>query len=135
VPPLVFAFFDPVKETYVTCGALRSRSRSKAGGPECRNSSGGCSHIGRADINGGRYPCANSKATGHLYQLIDLGRIRSFTPIYARPVFWIAQLASFILLLGFVGWKIRQAKIDNLEATHRSVATGIRRASAEITAR
>jgi len=46
----------------------------------------------------------------------DLGRVRSFTPIYARPAFWMAQLAPLILLLGFVGWKIRQAKIDNRDA-------------------
>ncbi|PYL14973.1 MAG: hypothetical protein DME30_12265 [Verrucomicrobia bacterium] len=51
-----------------------------------------------------------------LYQMSDLGRVRSFTPIYARPVFWIAQLGPLILLLGFVGWKIRQAKIDNRDA-------------------
>src|SRR5438046_3726466 len=46
----------------------------------------------------------------------DLGCVRSFTPSYERPVFWIAQLVPLILLLGFVGWKIRQAKIDNRDA-------------------
>ena len=45
--------------------------------------------------------------------MADLGRVRSFAPIYARPIFWVAQLVPLILLLGFVGWKIRQAKIDN----------------------
>ena len=35
---------------------------------------------------------------------------------FARPIFWIAQLAPFILLLGFAGWKIRRAKIDNRDA-------------------
>src|SRR5207302_790851 len=61
-------------------------------------------------------PASTAKPQDILYQLTDLGRVRSFTPIYARSVFWIAQLAPFILLLGFIGWKIRQAKIDNLEA-------------------
>ena len=51
-----------------------------------------------------------------MYQLNDLGRVQSFAPIYERPAFWIAQLAPLILLLGFIGWKIRKAKIDNLEA-------------------
>jgi hypothetical protein len=46
----------------------------------------------------------------------DLGRVRSFTSIYQRPVFWMAQLAPLILLLGFVGWQIRKAKIDNRDA-------------------
>jgi hypothetical protein len=48
--------------------------------------------------------------------MTDLGRVRSFTPVYARPIFWVAQLAPLILLLGFIGWKIRQAKIDNRDA-------------------
>jgi len=56
-----------------------------------------------------------------LYQLNDLGRVQSFAPIYERPAFWIAQLAPLILLFGFIGWKIRQTKIDNLEA--KRVAT------------
>jgi hypothetical protein len=51
-----------------------------------------------------------------LYQLNDLGPVRSFDPIYTRPWFWIAQLGPLILLIGFVGWKIRQGKIDNREA-------------------
>jgi len=40
--------------------------------------------------------------------------------MYARPTFWIAQLAPLILLLGFIGWKIRQAKIDNRDAQRRA---------------
>ena len=46
----------------------------------------------------------------------DLGRVGSFLPIFGRGIFWIAQIAPLILLLGFVGWKIRQAKIDNRDA-------------------
>src|SRR5204862_4615893 len=42
--------------------------------------------------------------------------VRSFAPIYERRVFWIAQLAPLLLLFAFVGWKIRQAKIDNRDA-------------------
>jgi len=48
-----------------------------------------------------------------LYQMTDPGRVRSFAPIYERNVFWLAQLGPLILLFAFVGWKLRQAKIDN----------------------
>src|SRR5262249_7371661 len=51
-----------------------------------------------------------------LYQMSALGRLRSLTPTYPRPAISMAQLAPLILLLGFVGWKIRQAKIDNRDA-------------------
>jgi len=51
-----------------------------------------------------------------LYQLNERGRMQSFTPLYVRPIFWIAQLIPLLALLGFAGWKIRQARIDNRDA-------------------
>src|SRR5207244_10939144 len=61
-------------------------------------------------------PSQTAKPADILYQLTDVGRVRSFSPIYARPVFWIAQLAPLILLLGFVGWKIGLTTLDTSEA-------------------
>src|SRR6266436_196033 len=119
VPPLVFAFFDPIKENYVT---LRSDAVpiQVAGGaapaPSAAKAPAVAATSATPAATVGVTPAPTAKPQDILYQLTDLGRVRSFTPIYARPVFWIAQLAAFILLLGFVGWKIRQAKIDNLEA-------------------
>ena len=51
-----------------------------------------------------------------LYQLTERGRVQSFTPLYVRPIFWMAQLIPLLVLLGFAGWKIRQVRIDNREA-------------------
>jgi hypothetical protein len=51
-----------------------------------------------------------------LYQLSDFGRAQPFTPLYARPVFWTAQLVPLFALLGLAGWKVRQAKIGDREA-------------------
>jgi hypothetical protein len=118
VPPLVFAYFDPVKENYVT---LRSTAVpiQVEGGAAPAPSAATAPAVSATSV--GVTPAPTGKPQDILYQLTDLGRVRSFTPIYARPVFWIAQLAPFILLLGFIGWKIRQAKIDNLEA-HRTAA-------------
>ncbi len=117
VPPLVFAFFDPVKENYVTLRSTAVPIQVEGGaGPSAATAPAVAATSAAPTSTVGVTPAPTAKPQDILYQLIDLGRIRSFTPIYARPVFWIAQLASFILLLGFVGWKIRQAKIDNLEA-------------------
>ena len=117
VPPLVFAFFDPVKENYVTLRSTAVPIQVEGGaGPSAATAPAVAATSAAPTSTVGATPAPTAKPQDILYQLIDLGRVRSFTPIYARPVFWIAQLASFILLLGFVGWKIRQAKIDNLEA-------------------
>src|SRR5438046_10438555 len=42
--------------------------------------------------------------------------MRSFMPLSVLQVFWIAQLLPLLALLGFAGWKIRQARIDNRDA-------------------
>src|SRR5437667_626915 len=117
VPPLVFAYFDPVKENYVTLRSTAVPIQVEGGaGPTAATAPAVAATSAAPTSTVGVTPAPTAKPQDILYQLIDLGRVRSFTPIYARPVFWIAQLASFILLLGFVGWKIRQAKIDKLEA-------------------
>src|SRR5438067_11715086 len=117
VPPLVFAYFDPVKENYVTLRSTAVPIQVEGGaGPSAATAPAVAATSAAPTSTVGVIPAPTAKPQDILYQLIDRGRVRSFTPIYARPVFGIAQLASFILLLGFVGWKIRRAKIDNLEA-------------------
>jgi hypothetical protein len=119
VPPLVFAYFDPVKENYVTLRSTAVPIQVEGGAaavPSAATAPAVSATSTPPTTTVGVTPAPTGKPQDILYQLTDLGRVRSFTPIYARPVFWIAQLAPFILLLGFVGWKIRQAKIDNLEA-------------------
>ena len=119
VPPLVFAYFDPIKENYVTLRSDAVPIQVEGGtalAPSAAKAPAVAATSATPTATVGVTPASTAKPQDILYQLTDLGRVRSFTPIYARPVFWIAQLAPFILLLGFIGWKIRQAKIDNLEA-------------------
>ena len=116
VPPLVFAYFDPVKENYVT---LRSNSvpiQVEGGAAPTASAATAAATAAAPTATVAITPAPTAKPQDILYQMTDLGQIRSFTPIYQRPVFWMAQLAPLILLLGFVGWKIRQAKIDNRDA-------------------
>jgi hypothetical protein len=116
VPPLTFAYFDPVKEDYVT---LRSDPLSIAvegsAAPAPAVAAAPASPTQSAP-NGAVSPAPASKPADILYQLDDLGQIRSFVPVYARPVFWIAQIVPLIALLGFAGWKIRQKKSGDRES-------------------
>ena len=118
VPPLVFAYFDPIKENYVTL-------RSDAVPIQVEGGAAPAPTVAAAPAPAiSPTPATTTAATAAptakpqdiLYQMSDLGRVRSFTPICQRPVFWMAQLAPLILLLGFVGWQIRKAKIDNRDA-------------------
>ena len=124
VPPLSFAYFDPVKENYVT---LRSDpipiQVEGVTAPAPNVAAASAASVAPAT------PAPSAKPADILYQLNDLGRVRSFAPIYARSTFWIAQLVPLFALLGFSGWKIRRAKIDNREA--RRVA-GLQQESAEL---
>jgi hypothetical protein len=111
VPPLAFAYFDPLKEDYVT---LRSDSVpiQVEGNPIA---AGAAAPAAQAPATQPR-PAPSAKPQDVLYQLTDWGRTQSFAPIYTQPVFWASQLVPFFALLGFAGMRIRQAKIDNREA-------------------
>src|SRR5216110_1505392 len=112
IPLLAFSYFDPAKEQYVT---LRSD-------PIAINVQGGALPAPAPVASqpaASTMPAAASAAAAKqdiLYQLNERGRMQSFTPLYARPIFWIAQLIPLLALLGFAGWKIRQARIDNRDA-------------------
>src|SRR5438094_1053953 len=112
IPILAFSYFDPAKEQYVT---LR-------GDPIAINVQGGAVPAPAPVASqpaASTMPAAASAAAAKqdiLYQLNERGRMQSFTPLYARPIFWIAQLIPLLALLGFAGWKIRQDKIDNRDA-------------------
>ena len=52
-----------------------------------------------------------------MYQLTERSTVaQSFAPLYARRLFWTVQLVPLLALIGFAGWKIRQARINNREA-------------------
>ena len=119
VPPLIFAYFDPSKENYVT---LRSDAvpiqveGGAAPAPSVAVAPAAAAKSATPATTAAATATPTAKPQDILYQMTDLGRVRSFTPIYARPGFWMAQLVPLILLLGFAGCKIRQAKIDNRDA-------------------
>jgi len=119
LPLLAFSYFDPVKEQYVT---LHSEPIpiNVEGGAAVASSAGGAPPGSATPATAAR--AASPAATANkpqdiLYQLTELPKKAvSFAPIYTRNVFWAAQVFPLLALIGFAGWKIRRARIDNREA-------------------
>ena len=114
LPPLVFSYFDPVKENYVT---LRSDAMpitvegGAAPAPAVVASQPGPA----ATVAASAKP--SPKPQDILYQLTERPKVaQSFTPLYSRPLFWTAQLVPLLALLGLIGWKATQARRENREA-------------------
>ena len=114
LPPLVFSYFDPVKESYVT---LRSDAMPIAveGGaapaPAVVASQPGSATTVAASVK------PSPKPQDILYQLTERPKVaQSFTPLYARPLFWTAQFVPLLALLGLIGWKATQLRRQNREA-------------------
>jgi hypothetical protein len=115
LPPVVFTYFDPVKENYVT---LRSDAIPLriAGGPEPTPPPAAAPAPTTAAA-ATPTPAAPKPADDILAQLDDRrGPIQSFEPLYARRAFWLAQLVPLAALLGFVLWKLRRSRSSDREA-------------------
>ncbi len=117
LPLLAFSYFDPVKAQYVT---LHSEpiSISVQGGAAPSVAAAQAASPSPATANRSPAPAAAAaKPQDILYQLTEPPqRAESFAPIYTQRVFWAAQLIPLLALIGFAGWKIRRARIDNREA-------------------
>src|SRR6266481_5471741 len=112
IPLLAFSYFDPAKEQYVTLRSDPIAIEVQGGAvpvPTSVTSQPAASAMPAAAAT----PAAKQDI---LYQLTEPGRVQSFRWLYARAIFWIAQLIPLLVLLGFAGWKIRQVRIDNREA-------------------
>ena len=111
IPLLAFSYFDPVKERYMTLHGDPIAITVQGGaapGPSIAAQS--------AAPTAATTSTAPAKPQDILYQLTERGRVESFTPLYVRPIFWVAQLIPLVALLGFAGWKMRQARIGDREA-------------------
>ena len=118
IPAQLFTYFDSLKEQYVTLRTEPIPVRVEGGtapaapaatAPTAATASGSAAA-----------PSAVPKPRDILHQLTDLPAApQSFTPLFARRSFWLAQLFPFLALLGYVGWKIRRAHLDNREAQRR----------------
>ena len=120
VPPLVFSFFDPVNEKYVTLRSdaipVKVEGEAIAAKPEATAAT---AQAGTRP--GSAPPATEKKADDILYQFNNWpGTRQSFAPIYTRPNFWWAQIIPLVALLGFLGWKWRQSRLGDRAARRRA---------------
>src|SRR5437899_1210164 len=115
LPLLAFSYFDPVKEQYMTLRSEPIAITVQGGAAATQNVTGSQPPSPSPAI--AIAPQRTQKPQDILYQLTDRpATAESFAPLYTRTVFWTAQLIPFLALIGFAGWKIRGARIDNREA-------------------
>src|SRR5881409_710638 len=115
LPVIAFSYFDPAKEQYVT---LRSESIAITvqGGAAATQNVAASQPVSPSPAPAVA-PQRTEKPQDILYQLTDRPAMaETFAPLYTRPVFWTVQLVPLLGLIGFAGWKIRRAKIDNRAA-------------------
>jgi hypothetical protein len=119
IPAEVFTYFDPAKEHYVT---LRSEPIP------VRVEGGVAPNTATAPASAAPQIPATAPSTAPrvasqqeiLHQLTEQpSETQSFTPLFARKIFWLAQLIPLAGLLGFIAWKVRVAHLNNREARRR----------------
>ena len=115
LPVLALSYFDPAKEQYMTLRSEPIAITVQGGAAATQNVTGSQPPSPSPAI--AIAPQRTQKPQDILYQLTDRpATAESFAPLYTRTVFWTAQLIPFLALIGFAGWKIRGARIDNREA-------------------
>ena len=117
VPPLIFSYFDPLKETYVTLkgdklSVLVEGTALASPAPAFASATTPAPNA---------TPTASPQAQDILYQLNDHARWgQSFTPTYLQPAFWAMQAAPLLGLIGFVGWEMRRRRVSDRIAQRRA---------------
>jgi hypothetical protein len=113
ISSFAFSFFDPLKEQYITLRSDAVPIRVEGGAAPVAAAPAGSAPPATA----APAPKPAPKPQDILYQLTERqSRAQSFTPLYAQANFWLAQIVPFLALLGFVGLKVREARLDNREA-------------------
>src|SRR5436190_17922410 len=112
IPPLVFSYFDPAKDRYITLhsDAMPITVEGNAQPtPAAAGAATGAAAL--SNLAGGQKP------QDILHQISERGKIaHTFAPLYARSNFWLAQLFPLTLVLGILGWKVRRMRASNRAA-------------------
>jgi BatD DUF11 like domain len=116
IPTQLFTYFDPIKEQYITLRSDAIPVRVEGGVAPAATPP--------AAAATGAAPAASTPAAPKrqdiLHQLTERAATpQSFTPLFARRSFWLAQLFPLLLVLGYIARKLRQAHLDDREARRR----------------
>lgn len=116
IPPLVFSFFDPVKEMYVTLRSDVIPVQLEGPAPTAPPAPSLATAAVPSAAPGSASPTQTPAEQDLLYQLNERpAGGESFAPLYARRAFWLAQLLPLGALLGFVGWRRRAVRLADRE--------------------
>ncbi|MFL6594598.1 MAG: BatD family protein [Chthoniobacterales bacterium] len=116
LPPLTFAFFDPVKEAYVTLKSDEIPLQIE--GNALPTATPAVAAAASATPPASTTPtAAPQKEEDILYQITERpARSESFAPMYARRSFWAAQLLPLLALVGFVAFRLQRTRAGNRDA-------------------
>src|SRR5207248_9832076 len=116
IPAQLFSYFDPAKEQYVTLRAEPIPVRAEGGvAPKTTPAM-----VTQAPSNAPSAAPRQATQQEIVHQLTELpAETESFTPLFARRNFWLAQLIPLVGLLGFIAWRIRRAHLNNRELQRR----------------
>ena len=119
VPPLLFSYFDPLKENYIT---LKSDALPVVvEGGTAPAAASAIASAATTPPSATAQPTAAPQGQDILYQLSDhRGWGMTFTPIFSQPVFWAAQGVPLLGLIGFFGLEMRKRRRQNREGLRRA---------------
>ena len=118
VPPMVFSYFDPVNEKYVTLHTKPIPVRIEGGAIASKSTETTASTTAATPT---ATPKPQSKPEDILYQINEWpASAQTFVPLYTQRNFWLAQIVPLAALLGLIGWKVRQIRSTDREARRRA---------------
>jgi hypothetical protein len=119
VPPLIFSYFDPLKEGYVTLKG--DKMPVLVEGAPLTTATPAIASAATTPPPPGAQPTPAPQAQDILYQLNDHGRWgQHFTPVFMEPAFWAVQAAPLLGLIGFFGLETRRRRLENREGQRRA---------------
>jgi len=119
VPPLIFSYFDPLKEGYVTLKG--DKMPVLVEGAPLTTATPAIASAATTPPPPGAQPTPAPQAQDILYQLKDHGRWgQHFTPVFMEPAFWAVQAAPLLGLIGFFGLETRRRRLENREGQRRA---------------
>jgi hypothetical protein len=112
VPPLLFSYFNPIKESYVTLRGDKLPVLVEGGtAPNATPAIASATLTPNAQR---ARPTTAPKDEDILYQRTDQGGWgQTFIPVFQRPEFWAAQAIPLLGLIGFFGWEMRKRRLEN----------------------
>ncbi|MFN2507238.1 MAG: BatD family protein [Chthoniobacterales bacterium] len=117
LPPLVFSFFDPVKENYVTLRSEEIPLRITGEAAGSATPAVAAASPPPVPPTATATPAPAKQADDILPQLDDRPpTIQSFAPLYTRRSFWAAQILPLLTLIGWIVSTLRRSRLADREA-------------------